>query len=61
MASCEGYNFRFVMNIWKNIAPPKVQFMSWLAWRGRMKSAAFMQTVRVLKPNASILCVFVAR
>lgn len=58
MASRKGCNLRFVMNIWKNIAPPKVQFMTWSAWRGRMKSTAFIQRFGVLKPNASILCVF---
>lgn len=58
MASSKGPNIRLVGNIWNNIAPPKVQFMTWLAWKGRMKSVVFMQWIGVLKPNANILCVF---
>lgn len=28
--------------IWINAAPPKAQFISWLAWRGRIKTAVVL-------------------
>lgn len=44
--------------LWKNSTPPKVQFFSWLAWRGRIKSAELMHRIGVLNDNVSSLCVF---
>lgn len=58
MESNKGSNLRIAIAIWKNIAPPRVQFMTWLAWKGRMKSAVFMQRIGVLKSDVNILCVF---
>lgn len=44
--------------LWKAAAPPKIQFFGWLAWRGRVKTAAFLQRIGVLDGNADILCAF---
>ncbi|CAL5401403.1 unnamed protein product [Camellia sinensis] len=44
--------------IWNNISPPKVQFFGWLAWKGRIKSRAFLQRVRCLSDEAQLNCVF---
>ncbi|XP_028085058.1 uncharacterized protein LOC114321437 [Camellia sinensis] len=53
---------RSMLNIskvqWKNSAPPKVQFFSWLACRGRINFAEFMHRIGVLNDNVSSLCVF---
>ncbi|XP_028112042.1 uncharacterized protein LOC114310295 [Camellia sinensis] len=52
MDSSKGSNLRIAKTIWNNIAPPKVQFMTWLAWRDRMKSVVF---IFVTKCNLLVL------
>ncbi|XP_028087408.1 uncharacterized protein LOC114288126 [Camellia sinensis] len=42
--------------MWKNIAPPKVQFCGWLAWKGRLKTSTFLKRIGVLNMEASSLC-----
>ncbi|XP_028057004.1 uncharacterized protein LOC114260998 [Camellia sinensis] len=44
--------------IWNKFSPPKVQFLVWLAWNGRLKTASFLQRIGVLEPEASAMCVF---
>ncbi|CAL5365331.1 unnamed protein product [Camellia sinensis] len=44
--------------LWKNAAPPKAQFFTWLAWKGRLKTAEFMQRIGAIPANVSPLCVF---
>lgn len=44
--------------LWKGISPPKMQFTCWLAWRSRLKTFVFLQSVGVLDPNGSSLCCF---
>ena len=44
--------------IWNNISPPKVQFFGWLAWKGRVKSKAFLQRVGGLNHEARTNCSF---
>ncbi|XP_028064362.1 uncharacterized protein LOC114267521 [Camellia sinensis] len=43
--------------LWYNLAPPKVQFLGWLAWKGRLKTTMFLQKIGVLNQSASIDCV----
>ncbi|XP_028067837.1 uncharacterized protein LOC114270503 [Camellia sinensis] len=40
------------------MVPPKMQFLCWLAWRGRIKTSLFLQRIGVLPPNAETQCVF---
>ncbi|XP_028100422.1 uncharacterized protein LOC114299794 [Camellia sinensis] len=42
--------------LWKNIAPPKVKFYSWLAWKDRLKTSSFLKRIRVLNMEASSVC-----
>lgn len=44
--------------IWKNISSPKMQFISWLAWKVKLKTSAFLQNIGVLDQNACTLCIF---
>ncbi|GMP72459.1 hypothetical protein CsSME_00030493 [Camellia sinensis var. sinensis] len=44
--------------IWKNAAPPKAQFFAWLAWKGRIKTSTYLQSIRILSPNSDVNCVF---
>ncbi|XP_028085233.1 uncharacterized protein LOC114286279 [Camellia sinensis] len=44
--------------IWKNAAPPKVQFFAWLAWKGRIKTSTFLQSIGILSANSDVNCVF---
>ncbi|CAL5393987.1 unnamed protein product [Camellia sinensis] len=41
-----------------NLAPPKAQFLSWLAWRGRVKSAVVLQRLGVLGGSTNVACPF---
>lgn len=58
MESSKGPEKSITRSIWRTIAHPKVQFLSWLAWRGRIKSSDWLLKIGVLNPNASTLCVF---
>lgn len=58
MEASQGVDFTIARCIWNNLAPPKVQFLSWRAWRGRIKCSEFLQRIGVLSPNVSALCVF---
>ncbi|XP_028061353.1 uncharacterized protein LOC114264834 [Camellia sinensis] len=42
--------------LWKNIAPPKLQFCGWLVWKGRLKASTFLKRIGVLNMEASSLC-----
>ena len=44
--------------IWNNITPPKVQFFSWLAWKGRIKTSEFLHSIGVLRGEAVTHCHF---
>ncbi|CAL5328668.1 unnamed protein product [Camellia sinensis] len=44
--------------VWASLAPPKMRFICWLAWRGRIKTCSFLRRIGVLPPNAQIQCVF---
>ncbi|KAL7235498.1 hypothetical protein ACSBR1_018904 [Camellia fascicularis] len=44
--------------LWNNLAPPKAQFLSWLAWRGRVKSSVVLQRLGVLDNSVSVVCPF---
>ncbi|CAL5393757.1 unnamed protein product [Camellia sinensis] len=44
--------------IWINEAPPKAQFISWMAWRGRIKTAVVLQRFGVLGYTAATDCPF---
>ncbi|CAL5428787.1 unnamed protein product [Camellia sinensis] len=44
--------------VWASLAPPKMRFICWLAWRGRIKTSSFLRRIGVLPPNAQIQCVF---
>lgn len=44
--------------IWKNISAPKMQFISWLAWKVKLKTFAFLQNIGVLDQNGCTLCIF---
>ncbi|XP_028059522.1 uncharacterized protein LOC114263217 [Camellia sinensis] len=58
MEARQGVDITVTRCIWINLAPPKAQFLSWLAWRGRLKCSKFLQRIGVLSPNVSSLCVF---
>ena len=42
--------------LWNNISHPKVQFLSWFAWIGRVKIKVFLQKIGVLNINANTTC-----
>lgn len=53
-----GPDLCIAKRLWKSVAPPKVQFFGWLAWRGRVKTAEFLRRIGVLDDQVSILCAF---
>ncbi|XP_028068962.1 uncharacterized protein LOC114271546, partial [Camellia sinensis] len=54
----KGPGLRVPAGVWASLAPPKMQFLCWLAWRGRVKTSSFLQRIGILPPNAQIQCVF---
>ncbi|XP_028113856.1 uncharacterized protein LOC114311884 [Camellia sinensis] len=44
--------------LWRGVAPPKAQFLSWLAWRGRVKTISLLQRCRALSRDVENLCLF---
>ncbi|GMP44796.1 hypothetical protein CsSME_00013572 [Camellia sinensis var. sinensis] len=54
----KGPELRVPAGVWVSLAPPKMQFLCWLAWRGRIKTSLFLQRIGVLPPNAETQCVF---
>ncbi|CAL5411371.1 unnamed protein product [Camellia sinensis] len=44
-------------SIWMNIAPSKMQFTCWLAWKGRLKTSVFLHSIGVLDPFVAPLCI----
>ncbi|CAL5340992.1 unnamed protein product [Camellia sinensis] len=44
--------------VWNHLAPPKIQFFSWLAWKNRVKTADFLQKIGVLQASSPALCAF---
>ncbi|CAL5358449.1 unnamed protein product [Camellia sinensis] len=53
-----GSTFRITECIWKNVAPPKVQFFGWLAWKRRIKTSNYLQRMGILENSSSLHCVF---
>ena len=46
-----------VCNVWKNIAPPKVEFMLWLTLLGKLNTRDLLVKKGILSPQAN-LCTF---
>ncbi|XP_028060048.1 uncharacterized protein LOC114263665 [Camellia sinensis] len=44
--------------LWGNDTPPKVKFFHWLAWKGRVKTTAYLQRIGVLNSSVNNLCPF---
>lgn len=42
--------------VWKNFEPPKAQFITWLAWKGRLKTSSFLSRIGVLTGSECVLC-----
>ncbi|XP_028115369.1 uncharacterized protein LOC114313204 [Camellia sinensis] len=42
--------------LWNNVAPPKVKFCGWLAWRARLKTVAVLMSFGVLNEESNALC-----
>lgn len=40
------------------MAPPGVQFLGWLIWKGRVKTTDFLQSIGVLSSSSSNVCPF---
>ncbi|XP_028102776.1 uncharacterized protein LOC114302016 [Camellia sinensis] len=57
-AVASGNNLVVPAGVWESLAPPKMQFFCWLAWRGRVKTSSFLQRIGALHLGASNLCVF---
>ncbi|CAL5369282.1 unnamed protein product [Camellia sinensis] len=53
-----GTSLQVPKMLWNNLAPPKAQFLCWLAWRGRVKVAVVLQRLGVLGGNANVACPF---
>ncbi|XP_028089315.1 uncharacterized protein LOC114289749 [Camellia sinensis] len=53
-----GTSLQVPKMLWNNLAPPKAQFLCWLAWRGRVKAAVVLQRLGVLGGNANVACPF---
>lgn len=43
--------------VWNNFAPPEAKFISWLAWRGRLKTSDFLSRIGVLRGSRNLCCV----
>lgn len=43
--------------LWQNIAPPKVQFFGWGAWKGKVKTSVFLKRIDILNGSTSTSCV----
>ncbi|XP_028103030.1 uncharacterized protein LOC114302231 [Camellia sinensis] len=54
----KSYGMRVPAGVWVSLAPPKMQFFYWLAWRGRIKTSSFLHMIEVLPPNVETQCVF---
>lgn len=57
-AAAGGNDLVVPAGVWVSLAPPKMQFFCWLAWRGRVKTSSFLQRIGALHLSASNLCVF---
>lgn len=44
--------------VWMSFASPKMQFLCWLAWRARVKTASFLQRIGAIAVSANNLCAF---
>lgn len=44
--------------IWLKVTPPKVQVFCWFAWKRRVKTKEYLQSLGVLDQGASTTCVF---
>lgn len=44
--------------VWSSVLPPKVQFFGWLAWKQKVKTAAFLQRIGILNGTSSMACSF---
>lgn len=56
--STTGMDSHLIDLIWSNISPPNVQFLGWLVWKGRIKTASYLQQLGVLEAKVSNLCIF---
>ena len=54
----QGLKLQVPNLLWRGVAPPKAQFLSWLAWRGRVKTISLLQRFRALSSNVENLCLF---
>lgn len=43
--------------VWNNFAPPKAKFITWLTWRGKLKTTVFLSRIRGLRGNGNLQCV----
>lgn len=53
-----GPTYRVSECIWKNVAPPKVQFFGWLTWKRRIKTSNYLQRKEILDNHSNFHCVF---
>ncbi|XP_028085475.1 uncharacterized protein LOC114286504 [Camellia sinensis] len=44
--------------IWRNAAPPKVQFLGWLVWKGRIKTTSYLQRIGAINADSDVSCKF---
>ncbi|XP_028061933.1 uncharacterized protein LOC114265350 [Camellia sinensis] len=44
--------------VWNNCGPPKVKFLGWLAWQGKVKTSSFLQHIGILAASTNVGCVF---
>ncbi|CAL5348368.1 unnamed protein product [Camellia sinensis] len=56
--SNQGPRLQVPRLIWKGVAPPKAQFLSWLAWRGRVKTIGMLKRFRAVSSSVENLCPF---
>lgn len=44
--------------IWNNFSTSKAKFFTWLAWKGRLKKADYLNRIGVLRSSVDLSCVF---
>ncbi|CAL5416106.1 unnamed protein product [Camellia sinensis] len=57
---CESVNGKSSSStglIWNTFPPPKSKFITWLAWKGRLKTAEFLSRIGMLRGNVDSSCV----
>ncbi|KAL7227650.1 hypothetical protein ACSBR1_022509 [Camellia fascicularis] len=53
-----GPRLQITKMLWHNAAPPKAQFFGWLPWKGKVKTADFLYSIRVIRSSEGIVCPF---